>query len=245
MFEVLAVKYSRKEVTKAFENNDVALVAKMLEDFGISKGDDARSRMNPCVQDLVLSMLKLAAAAVWRDELSEEMANELIERLSPLLNIFDFIHPMARSVKAENYDLIPADIKESLVENVYSDQIAGKIEELDKEAFEALLPFMVSELERINRNYCLPITRGCLKHEIVPRSAFFTFMGCSFYEPENTTSGFTGMMAGLSGFNSLMTDLLELLSSDDESSTDNKDAEASNNTDGDSAGDRSDNNGAG
>ena len=245
MFEVLAVKYSCKEVTKAFENNDVALVAKMLEDFGIFKGDDARSRMSPAAQDLVLFMLRLAAAAVWRDELSEEMATELIERLSPLLNIFDFIHPMARSVKVENYDLIPANIKESLIENVYSDQVAGEIEELDKEAFEVLLPFMTSELERTNRNYCLPITRACLKHEIVPRSALFAFMGCSFYGPETATSEFAGMMAGLSGFNSLMTDLLDILGSNDESGTDNKDAEASNNTDGDSASDRSDNNGAG
>lgn len=175
------MELSREKVANAVLENKTTEVAKMLEGFGLKKGN------NPPVltsgsKDLAISVLGLASAMDYDDKLNHVFADELIGRTAMAVDIFRFLHLVvaAMEIKADSFDVIPKKIRTAIRKCKYTSEAAAEIEAMSDEAFNALIVFMLSEdIERVHIRFNCAIIRRIYKDEIIPADLIFAFMGLS------------------------------------------------------------------
>lgn len=172
------MKLSKKEIKDAILSNNTARVAEMLEGFGFAK-DGTLPIFTSVGKDLMSTILGFASAMSYHDDLDGGLAEELIERTAMTVDIFSFTRLViaAAEIDANNYDVIPEEVRTALLKNDYTDKIAYVIEKMNDEAFAAMLSFMTGEIKNANVKFSLPIMRHIHAEETIPEDLMLAYMG--------------------------------------------------------------------
>ena len=219
------MKVSNEEVMNAILNNDTTRAAEMLEGFDLTK-DGTPPHFTSVDKDLVLTMLSFASVMSYRDDLDSGLAEELIERTAMTVNIFSFVRLVVAvaEIETDDFDVIPKKIRAALRKNDYTDQIARAIEDLDDDAFAALLAFVVTRgIEQLHVKFNLPIMRHIHAEETIPEYLMFAYMGlCPRETIDEHFSDLHDALGALGGL-SLLGELLGGMHDDDDKDKDDKD----------------------
>ena len=203
------MKISRKEIINAILENDTARVAEILEAFGLRK-DGSLPVFTSADKKLVTTMLGFASAKDLNlsEGLSDDLAEELIERTAMTVDIFEFMKLIMIAVDVDivDYNDIPNDIREALVKNKYSDEIARAIESpIDDYALKALIDFIATgQVEEIHIKFNLPIIRRVYGSGWVTQDEILAFMGLCLRETvEEHFDDLQGVLSVLGGLDIL------------------------------------------
>lgn len=173
------MEITREEIRKAVLGNDTKRLAEILEEFGVHKYKSYR--FLPPQKTVVVDVLSAASAAGYAGVLSKEMAHELIARFAMSVNIFDFLKLVdlcALNQNAEwDFRAIPRKIRKALMKSDYSVEIAHEIEDLDEDAFEALVAFIVNQLDELIPEFSIPIIHRVYEDEFLSDTMIFAYMG--------------------------------------------------------------------
>lgn len=190
------------EISEAIANGNTKQVKEMFEGFHVLKGKGASTRVTASSLKLINIMLRIAAVKTWEQELKDDMANVLIEYISPIINIFGFIYSLVDQSSVVDFDEIPKEIRDSLRKNAYTKKIGEQIMALDKDTFDKMLRYLITkeEVECLNLKFSLPIAQYCFVNEIIPRNAFFSYMGNCLNESReyHAFADFMGDLIGIS-----------------------------------------------
>lgn len=198
------MKVSRGEVVDAILTNNTTRVTEMLEGFDLLK-DGTPPHFTSADKDLVTTMLSFASAMLYRGNLDDSLAEELVERTAMTVNIFPFLKLVMTTAGIEQIDdpsVIPEEIRVALSREDYTDKIARTIEELDDETFGALIAFiMTDKVEQLHVKFNLPIMRHIYAEGTIPTDLMFAYMGLcprqTVDEPLGNFRDAVGVLGGL------------------------------------------------
>ena len=176
----------------------------------------------------MIDVLSFASVMDYRDELSDDLAKELVERTAMTVDIFPFVRLVAATMKIEvnDFDVIPKKIRSALKESKYTDRVAREIEEMSDEAFDALLAFIMSdEVTTTHVKLNLPIIRRIYGEELIPADLMFAYMGLSLRD--TIDERIHGIIPGIFG-DILIGSLFSELDDDDDEEDDEDDAKKCN-----------------
>ena len=171
------------EVRQSLTENDVEEVAKNLERLGYHSdgtidGHSFKSKVNLC------AFLSLVASIADCVDISEEVAHAIIDRAScvvePDLMLSLIIHH--KSIKKPSYNTIPANVRKALRDGEKEEKIGKQIANLSDKATEALMFYIVLELNRWDSMYTASLMRAA--YRTMGGGMFFAFMGLSIIEPQ-------------------------------------------------------------
>ena len=210
-------EFSKAEVIEAVLANNTSRVVEMLEEFNLPK-DGTLPHFTSGQKELVSTMLSFASIKSWHDDLAEDLAHELIERTAITVHMFDLLGLIVIGAEIEitenDYTKIPNKLRVALLKNHYEPKLAKTIEELDESVFKVLIAYIINgnEIERLNINFSLPITRYLYAHEIIPNDLLLAFMAISLHD----TSSNDVVVGIVSDLNDFLGSILDLSDDNDQ-----------------------------
>lgn len=171
------------EVRQSLAENNVEEVAKNLERLGYHSdgtidSHNFESKVNLC------AFLSLVASIADCVDISEEIAHVIIDRAScvvePDLMLSLIIHH--KSIKKPSYNAIPVNVRKALRDDGYDEKIGKQIANLSDKATEALMFYIILELNRWDSKYTASLMRAA--YRTMGGGMFFAFMGLSVVEPQ-------------------------------------------------------------
>lgn len=203
------MSFTRKEVREAILGNDTDRVAEILEEFELLK-DGTPPSFTSGDKDLVSEMLNFASIAAWHEKLSEELAEELIERTAMTVDIFSFLRLVVAGAEILDggFDDIPQNIRKALCRNDYTDKIARAIDNLDDKTFRTLLAYLgTGAIEIIHVKFNLPIIRRIYNDKTIPADLMFAFMSSNLRDTiDERFDGVLGIIGDLGMLGALLDD---------------------------------------
>ena len=175
------MEISKNDVYNAMSANDTARVADILEEFELFK-EPVNTPFSMSQRELAQFVLSIASVMAWRDSLAEDLAEEILERTAITVDIFNFSLPFLAAADIgrarHNFYAIPKDVFAAMADDNYSDAVANTIENMSREAFEAMLVGLV-EKDGYDVRFNLPIFRFICGSDIIPQHLVFSLMASS------------------------------------------------------------------
>ena len=171
------------EVRQSLTENNVEEVANNLERLGYHSdgtidSHSFKSKVNLC------AFLSLVASIADCVDISEEVAHAIIDRAScvvePDLMLSLIIH--RKSIKKPSYNAIPVNVRKALRDDGYDEKIGKQIANLSEKETEALMFYVILELNRWDSKYTASLMRAA--YRTMGGGMFFAFMGLSIIEPQ-------------------------------------------------------------
>ncbi|MBO4854964.1 hypothetical protein J5500_00985 [Candidatus Saccharibacteria bacterium] len=194
----MATGFRKSDVCAAINNNDKAFLDETLSKLGY-KNKDSRTIFLGADRSFMTMAFGHAAIAAGKGNLDPEIIGLLIERAYTTVNIYDIVHfyQAVRGLEATeaDYDLIPDDVKVALEKNngdEFDEAIAAAILQMDSNAIDALLSFILKETETINVGYSYSILSNIYTGGLIPDADLMMIMCFSLKDPQGDK-----MMSGL------------------------------------------------
>lgn len=197
----MTVSVTNREVMDVILDNNAARMTEILEAFDLTN-DGTPPHFSSANRPIASIMLSFASAMSFRNNLDSDLAKELIERTAMTVDIFVFAQLVVTvaGFETDNFDIIPEKIRTALKKNDYADGIACAIEELDNDAFVALLAFLLTkDVERTNVKFNLPIMRYIYANETISEGLLFAYMGLSLRDADEKPSDLRSALGVLGG----------------------------------------------
>lgn len=179
--------FTKDEVRAAVAANNTEWLAEVLDHLGYeNKG--SRTVLIDVGYTFMTTAFATAAIAAQNDTLDHSIIELLIERTLPAINIFDFAAGFlfARGVVGADCDLIPDNIKKSLKDNEYNEVLGATIQKMGGDEIDALLSFLVDEIETINISFFYPIIRHIYDEKLLSDAQLVMIIGFSLDEPKSS-----------------------------------------------------------
>ncbi|MBQ3464829.1 hypothetical protein IJH15_01240 [Candidatus Saccharibacteria bacterium] len=178
---------------------DVPNAVEMFEAFGLKRDGAPPGLLDSDARSLVQTTLACASSQSRNGKLSDDLANDIIERMAMTVNIFGFLSIVQNEAESEvnKFGKIPKTIRDSLCHNSYSDEIASVIKGLSEKQFESLISFIASGIiKECNVRFNLPIIRRIYEQEMIPRNAVLSYMGLFQRETVEVVENRSSRMSG-------------------------------------------------
>lgn len=171
------------KIIEAVEMEDCELMVNILNEIAVQTSPFQQPN-----QALVSAMLSIAAH---QEKLDPCFSCVLIEGTAELVDSFVFLRTITYILDIEPEDIdesdvedVLEDIKEALSSGLYDEQINIAIEELDENAFEALILFIINDVESLDVRYNTSIISHIYHLGMVSDKDLFSTMG-SFIKVDN------------------------------------------------------------
>jgi len=176
------------EAGKAIAANDITFVEKVLDSRGfIGKG--AGKAFTNADRVRMSNFFTFASIEAKGDNLTDEMADLLIERGCVTVDVFSFalyVLGMFGDDDAD-YDIVPVSVKDYISKREFdstekfeeeTEKFEEEIENLGREAFISLLAWIVNEVETAHIRVCYPIIKY-VRDYMLYEDDLFMLMSCS------------------------------------------------------------------
>ncbi len=176
--EILA---ERKKLVDAIYEGETEKITEILEIFGFVKCGFP-SRYNDMMEFFARTTLSAAAVAETENSITKEIATLLVEYISPIVNMFDFLYSVYNYAYYESEDNCEADIpeklREALMKNEFSEQAAEAIDALSPEEFQSLVEYILEndEIRSLSMNFARPLMLYCYERNLIPYCLVFSSM---------------------------------------------------------------------
>lgn len=170
---------TKTEIADVIFKNDVSKAIRIMERVGLSRGvpdglsfaDFSNAIM---IASIMLSCVSTKEYRIFR--LDNDLANELMDRTGMLVQIFSLLKLVVVAANLTPHDLKCKDVKNAIINNEYSDEIAYKIEkEISRRDFESLLVAILNS-KRLDVRFNIPIIHRIYYDELIPCSLLFAYM---------------------------------------------------------------------
>lgn len=175
------VSVERKKLVDAIYEDKAEQVAGILETHGFVKRGFP-SHYNNTMRYLARSILSAAAVAETENSITKAMATLIIEYISPIVNMFDFLYSVCNYTYYESKDNCEADIpeklREALMKNEFSEQAAEAINALSPEEFQSLVEYVLGndEIRSLSMNFARSLMVYCYERNLIPYCLVFSSM---------------------------------------------------------------------
>lgn len=173
------MRISKKAVIEAVRNNRTEDVSEVLEEFGLFK-EAPPLPYSATAMSLVTTILSVASAMAQRESLSDELAQEIIDRTARTVDLFPFIQLVVEAADVDvniTNDAIPAMVRTGLLENDVI--VADMVMSLDDREFEAVLSLLTSDkIERLNIDFSPVLINRVCAGGLLPLSLLLAYMAC-------------------------------------------------------------------
>lgn len=184
------MKLNRNEVRDVVLSNDIATAVEMLEGFGFNVAG-LTDKYSSASKELAACMLCTMSVAAMHDKLTDEFAQEIINRVGSFVSVFDLIRMViiGANIRVNDLGCLPSDVLWAVFYSDFSDDTVEKIGTLGVAEFESLL-VLFTGIIRMPKIVGLELLRKIHEYSLIPRSQFYALMAAYLYPPSNDSSAF-------------------------------------------------------
>ncbi len=207
------MELSKYEVKDVVLNNDIATAVEMLEGFGFNVAG-LTDKYSSASKELAACMLCTMSVAAMHDKLTDEFAQEIINRVGSFVSVFDLIRMViiGANIRVNDLGCLPSDVLWAVFYSDFSDDTVEKIGTLGVAEFESLLVLFTGKI-RMPKTVGVAVLKKIHECNLIPSYQLYSLMAAYLLAPSNDSSAF---LPGLFGAMDALGFFGSPLSSDDE-----------------------------